>query len=62
MFPPALSGLVPLFGSRFTPGFARPWEAGKLSLSILARMREEYDRTRSTQRAVVEGLGHTAGW
>ena len=22
-------------------------------------MREEYDRTRSTQRAVVEGLGHT---
>ena len=26
---------------------------------ILSRMREEYDRTGSTQRAVVEGLGHT---
>ena len=26
---------------------------------ILARMREEYDRTGSTERAVVDGLGRT---
>jgi putative drug exporter of the RND superfamily len=50
----AITFWVPLMIFAFLFGLSMDYE-----VFILARMREEYDRTGSTQRAVVEGMGRT---
>ena len=50
----AITFWVPLMIFAFLFGLSMDYE-----VFILARMREEYDRTGSTSRAVIEGLGRT---
>jgi RND superfamily putative drug exporter len=50
----AVTFWLPLMIFAFMFGLSMDYE-----VFILSRMREEYDRTGSTQRAVVEGLGRT---
>jgi RND superfamily putative drug exporter len=50
----AITFWVPLMGFAFLYGLSMDYE-----VFILSRMREEYDRTRDTRAAVVEGLGRT---
>jgi putative drug exporter of the RND superfamily len=50
----AIQSWMPLMVFAFLFGLSMDYE-----VFILARMREEYDRTGSTERAVVEGIGRT---
>jgi RND superfamily putative drug exporter len=50
----AITFWVPLMGFAFLYGLSMDYE-----VFILARMREEYDRTTDTRTAIVEGLGRT---
>jgi RND superfamily putative drug exporter len=50
----AITFWVPLMGFAFLYGLSMDYE-----VFILARMREEYDRTADTRTAIVEGLGRT---
>jgi RND superfamily putative drug exporter len=50
----AITFWVPLMGFAFLYGLSMDYE-----VFILARMREEYDRTGDTHAAIVEGLGRT---
>jgi putative drug exporter of the RND superfamily len=50
----SITAWVPLMVFAFLFGLSMDYE-----VFILARMREEYDRTGSTDRAVIGGIGHT---
>ncbi|HKD88540.1 MAG TPA: MMPL family transporter [Streptosporangiaceae bacterium] len=50
----AITGWIPLFVFAFVYGLSMDYE-----VFILTRMREEYDATRSTNRAVITGVGRT---
>jgi RND superfamily putative drug exporter len=50
----SISSWIPLMVFAFLFGLSMDYE-----VFILARMREEYDRTGSTQTAVIDGLGRT---
>jgi RND superfamily putative drug exporter len=50
----AIRDFIPILVFAFLFGLSMDYE-----VFLLARMREEYDRTRSTSQAIVEALGHT---
>ena len=50
----AITGWIPLFVFAFLYGLSMDYE-----VFLLTRMREEYDRTGSTEEAVITGIGRT---